>query len=488
MRRPDGVPAEISHRPFPPGFVIGAATAAYQIEGAVAEDGRTPSIWDTFSRVPGAVAGGDTGDVACEHYHRYREDVAIMREIGLHAYRFSVSWSRVCPDGGPVNTVGLDFYSRLVDELLSHGIMPWLTLHHWDMPQALEERGGWTSRTVVDRFVEYATTVHDALGDRVSHWTTHNEPWCSAFLGYVGGQHAPGRREPAAGIAAGHHLLLAHGASVTELRRRDPSLSLGITLNLQPIEPVDATSPGDLEAARRIDGQFNRFFLDPLLRGHYPDDVLEDLRPFGLEDLIAPGDLESISAPIDVLGVNYYHGDAVSYRPPIEPLDRRAPTTRPTGTPYPSAEGVHVHSRGLPRTAMNWEIQPEGLTTLLLRLHEDYLDGSSTRLWVTENGAAFHDIHDVHHDSVHDPERAAFVQAHLGAVLDAVDLGVDVGGYFAWSLLDNFEWAWGYGQRFGLVHVDYATQRRTVKTSGATLRDIIHAQALITGGPTGERP
>lgn len=464
-------------RSLPPAFLLGAATAAYQIEGAAHLDGRTDSIWDVFSREPGAVIGGDTGEVACDHYHRYRDDVRLMADLGLGAYRFSTSWSRVRPDGGAVNAKGLDFYSRLVDELLTAGIAPWLTLYHWDLPQALEESGGWTNRDTAYRFAEYALSVHDVLGDRVQSWTTLNEPWCASFLSYIGGEHAPGRQDPAAGVAAGHHLLLAHGLAVEGLRARDETLTLGITLNLTVADPVDDTDAGDLNAARVIDGQFNRFFLDPIFRGQYPTDVVADLDGLGLERHIQPGDLTTISAPIDSLGVNYYHGELVGATPSMRPMTTAAPSERPKLSPFPAADGVFWHQRDLPLTAMDWEVQPEGLTRLLRRVHEEYTSAAGVALVVTENGAAYNDV--VEPDgSVHDVDRVDFVRSHLKAILDAIDTGVPVGGYFYWSLLDNFEWAWGYEKRFGIVRVDYDTQERTLKDSAIEYRRIIRERTV----------
>jgi len=467
-------------RSFPREFLFGAATAAYQIEGAAHEDGRTDSIWDTFSRVPGAVINADNGDTACDHYHRYQGDVAMMKNLGLQTYRFSTSWSRVQPDGGPVNATGLDFYSRLVDELLGANIKPWLTLYHWDLPQALEEKGGWANRDTALRFRDYALNVHDALGDRVGVWTTLNEPWCSSFLSYTAGVHAPGRQSKRDGLAAGHHLLLGHGLAIEALRERDASLELGITLNLTVAKPVDPASAGDQDAARRIDGQFNRFFLDPIFRGAYPEDLLADVAGLGLEDHIHDGDLAQISQPIDTLGVNYYHGELVSDRPAEHPLIGEAPTGRPTGSPFPAADGVYNHPQGLPLTAMQWEVQPDGLRELLLRVNTEYAAPAGTGVYVTENGAAYDDV--VAPDGgVHDGERTAFLTSHLGAVLDAIDEGVDVKGYFYWSLMDNYEWAWGYEKRFGIVRVDYATQERTVKDSGLAYADIIRSRALPRG-------
>ena len=463
-------------RSFPSTFLFGAATAAYQIEGAAHEDGRTDSIWDVFCRVPGAVVNADNGDTACDHYHRYRDDVAMMKDLGLQAYRFSTSWSRVQPDGGAVNAKGLDFYSRLVDELLGKGITPWLTLYHWDLPQALQDAGGWANRDTAMRFRDFALGVHDALGDRVNSWTTLNEPWCSSFLSYIGGEHAPGIQDPATGLAAAHHLLLAHGLAAKELAARDASLQLGITLNLTVVDPVDPSDEGDLDAVRRIDGQFNRFFLDPIFRGSYPDDVLVDVAHLGLERHVQPGDLDVISSRIHCLGVNYYHGEAVSSRPSTAEMSTAAPSVRPKRSPFPAADEVHWHLRDLPTTAMGWEVQPEGLTRLLKRVHEQYTGPAGIALVVTENGAAYDD--ELIDGAVHDAKRVHFLEAHLGAILDAIDDGVPVGGYFYWSLMDNFEWAWGYDKRFGIVHVDYATQQRTPKDSAIAYTRVIAGRSL----------
>lgn len=474
-------------RAFPSDFLFGAATAAFQIEGAAHEDGRRDSIWDAFCRVPGAVINADNGDVACDHYHRYADDVALMKSMGLQTYRFSTSWSRVRPDGGALNPQGVDFYKRLVDELLDAGILPWLTLYHWDLPQALQDKGGWTDRDTADLFTEYALDMHDALGDRVNVWTTLNEPWCSSFLSYTAGLHAPGHYSVTEGVLAAHHLLLGHGQAVRELRARDASLNLGITLNLTVADPVDENDAADLDAARRIDGQFNRWFLDPIFRGEYPADVVEDIRGVdagaieALDRAVRPGDLEAISTAIDTLGVNYYHGEFVGgHAPAVPPTGGDAPTDRPGRSPFPSHEGIFWHERGLPRTPMNWEVQPEGLTRLLTRVWDEFAQPAGTTLFVTENGAAYDDERVVEGGEVriHDAERADFVSAHLGAILDAVEAGVDVRGYFYWSLLDNFEWAWGYEKRFGIVRVDYDTQLRTVKDSGREYSRIIAARAL----------
>jgi beta-glucosidase len=462
-------------RPIPPQLLLGVATAAYQIEGATHRDGRADSIWDAFSRVPGAVVGGESGERACEHYDRYRDDVALMRELGVQVYRFSTSWARVQPDGRTANSAGLDFYRRLTDELLEAGITPWLTLYHWDLPQALQEAGGWPARDTALRFADYAAEVHAALGDRIQHWTSLNEPWCSAFLGYLSGEHAPGEQNAQRSLDAAHHLLLGHGLATQRLRSLDASLDLGITLNMTVADPVDPHDPADLDAARRIDAQHNRLFLDPIFRGAYPADLEADLAARGLRLPVQEGDLAAIATPIDALGVNYYHGDAVSAHPPAAaPLSSAAPSERPKLSPFPAGDGIFTHQRGLPVTAMGWEVQPEGLTRLLRRIDTEYTRPAGVVLYVTENGAAYTDVPDAE-GFVDDIERAEFVRLHIDAVVDAIEAGVDVRGYFYWSLLDNFEWAWGYDKRFGLVRVDYDSQSRTVKRSGRLY------QAMIAG-------
>lgn len=483
-----------SERAFPSDFLFGAATAAFQIEGAAQEDGRRDSIWDAFCRVPGAVINADNGDVACDHYHRYRDDVALMKRMGLQTYRFSTSWSRVRPDGGALNEKGVDFYKRLVDELLEADILPWLTLYHWDLPQALQEKGGWTVRETSDLFTEYALDMHDALGDRVNVWTTLNEPWCSSFLSYTAGLHAPGHYSPEEGMLASHHLLLGHGQVVQELRRRDESLNLGITLNFTVADPADPTDPADVDVARRLDGQHNRWFLDPIFRGAYPADIVEDFRAAhpeataAFEAAVQPGDLEVISSHLDSMGVNYYHGDLVSAEPPANPpTGGDAPTDRPGQSPFPAGSGF-ANERGLPRTSMHWEVQYDGLRRLLERVSTEYAAPAGTVLYVTENGAAYDDVVDVEGGEarVHDAERVDFLRGHLGATLDAIENGADVRGYFYWSMLDNFEWAWGYEKRFGIVRVDYDTQERTVKDSGREYSRIIAARALDPSGPAVE--
>ena len=448
---------------FPPGFLWGSATAAAQIEGAAHEDGKEDSIWDAFAREPDAIAHGDTPEIASDHYHRMAGDVALMRELGLGAYRFSTSWARVKPGDGAVNPKGIDFYDRLVDELLEAGIMPWLTLYHWDMPQAVQEQGGWANRETAYRFAEFALAVRDALGDRVTHWTTFNEPLCSSLIAYASGEHAPGLREPRAALAAVHHQHLAHGLAVQALRDGD-ARKLGITLNLTNAIPHSPQDEVDVEAARRVDALFNRMYLEPVLLGRYPDDLLDDVRDYGLAELIRGDDLAIIGAPIDFLGVNYYHDDSVSGHPlPAGARTSMTPTARPKSSPFVGSEYVTFPSRDLPRTAMDWEVNPDGLRTLLVRLGRQY--PGLPPLYVTENGGAYGG--DVVEDGrVRDPERTAYIFRHLDAVAAAIDEGADVRGYFLWSLLDNFEWAWGFQKRFGIVHVDYETQARTIKDSG----------------------
>jgi beta-glucosidase len=459
---------------FPPDFLWGVATAAYQIEGAAAEGGRGRSIWDTFSHTPGLVRGGDTGDVACDHYHRFRDDVRLMAELGVRAYRFSVAWPRVQPTGrGPVNQTGLDFYRRLVDELLAHDIQPWLTLYHWDLPQPLEDLGGWPVRDTAARFGEYAQLMHGALGDRVWHWTTLNEPWCSAFLGYGSGAHAPGRKEAPAAIRAAHHLMLGHGLAVQAIRAGTAGSSqadaeVGVTVNLYAVSP-ESNSAADTDAARRIDGLANRFFLDPLLLGHYPGDVVDDLRAVTDFGHVRDGDLATIATPLSMLGINYYSRYVVagSDDSGSEPGARPAYWRR--SSDWPGSEHVRFGNRGLPVTAMNWEIDAPGLVEVLCRVATDYPE---LPIYITENGAAFADEVSAE-GTVHDPDRVAYLSEHVAACRRARQLGVPLQGYFAWSLLDNFEWAWGYSRRFGLVYVDYPTQRRIPKTSAHWFRELI---------------
>jgi beta-glucosidase len=448
---------------FPHGFIWGSATASYQIEGAAREDGRGPSIWDTFSRTPGRVYRGHTGDVACDHYRRYPEDVALMADLGLRSYRYSISWPRIQPDGtGPVNIRGLDFYDRLTDELIGKGIDPVVTLYHWDLPQTLEDRGGWTSRETAEAFAEYAQIVYARLGDRVRTWTTLNEPWCSAYLGYGSGRHAPGVTDPAAVFQSVHHLLLGHGLAARALRSAGAQ-SVSITLNPASIVAMDPDNPADLEAARIVDGLNNRIFLDPLLRGAYPADMREHMARFIDLSIIRDGDEAIINAPIDVLGVNFYTPTYVFAKP-----------GQPALPENPGTEGIGFRDPVGPVTDMNWQIEPAALTRLLERIHRDY-DGIP--LMVTENGAAYPDGPSAD-GGVHDTNRIEYLDGHLRACHDAISHGVDLRGYFVWSLLDNFEWAEGYAKRFGIVHVDYATQQRVAKDSARWYQDVIRRGGL----------
>jgi beta-glucosidase len=452
---------------LPATFRWGTATSAYQIEGAVNADGRTPSIWDTFCRVPGAIDNGDTGDTACDHYRRMPQDVALIRELGLDAYRFSVAWPRVQPRGkGPANQAGIAFYDRLVDELLRSGIEPWLTLYHWDLPQELEDAGGWPNRDTAYRFADYAELVYAKLGDRVAHWTTLNEPWCSAMLGYVEGVQAPGRRDFAAGMHAVHHLLLGHGLAVQRLRAANTGnpLQIGITLNLSTAKPA-TDSIADLEAARRADGLGTRIYLDPIWHGRYPEDVLADLAARGVHLPVQDGDLNTINARLDTLGVNYYFSLRSSG------VDEDGRDRDASG--HPVGRGVLC---GLPQTAMGWEIMPDDFADLLTRIGRDY---PGVPVFITENGAAFRDEPDAA-GFVHDRDRIDYLASHIAAVQQARETGTDIRGYFVWSLLDNFEWAYGYDKRFGIVRVDYPTQQRIPKLSAHWYRDTI--QRVRAGG------
>jgi beta-glucosidase len=431
---------------LPQDFLWGAATAAYQIEGAAHKDGRGESVWDRFAATPGKVRNGDSGEIACDFYHRYRDDVALIADLGLDAFRFSIAWPRVLPEGrGRVNQAGLDFYDRLVDELLAEGIEPFPTLFHWDTPQALEDAGGWPARATAEAFVEYAEAVVRRLGDRVRRWTTHNEPWVVAWLGHAWGEHAPGRTSEVDAVAAAHHLLLSHGWAVQAIRAAAPEAEVGITLNLSHAYAA-SDSPEDEAAAWHLDGEWNRWFLDPLFRRSYPADLLE--RCAVVAPFVHAGDLDAIAAPLDFLGVNNYFRVVVSgggERPHI------------------------VRDPDVPRTDMGWEVYPEGLHRLLVRVSADY---SPSAIYVMENGAAFPDIRG-HDGRVHDPERIAYLESHVEAVARAVAEGAPVRGYFVWSLLDNFEWACGYAKRFGIVYVDYPTLERVPKDSFYWYRDLI---------------
>lgn len=444
---------------FPADFCWGAATSSYQIEGAVDEGGRTPSIWDTFAATPGRVDQGDTGAVAVDHYHRWREDVDLMSELGLNAYRFSVAWPRVQPDGiGAGNAPGIAFYDRLVDRLLEKGITPWTTLYHWDLPEALEQAGGWPVRETAERFADYAAIVAEALGDRVKHWITLNEPWCAAFLGYASGIHAPGRTDLAEAVAASHHLLLGHGLAVQRLREIVPDAEVGITVNLYPVTPLDDSGRHD-DAVRRIDGLMNRWFLDPLLKGSYPKDVLHDMSAITDAAFILDGDTDVIAQPLDFLGVNYYTRHVVG-----------------AGL-WPGSADVRFHlNNGLETTATGWDIDPQGLVDILSQVQRDY---PAMPIYLTENGAAFDDV--AVDGVVHDANRIDFLETHLASLATLRAQGVDIRGYFAWSLLDNYEWSEGYAKRFGIVHVDYETQKRTPKDSAHWYADLIkrHRAAIL---------
>jgi beta-glucosidase len=456
----------VQRNELPVDFVIGTATAAYQIEGATRDGGRGDSIWDTFTRVPGAIADGTTGDVADDHYHRMPEDVGLISDFGFDAYRFSISWPRIQAEGtGAANLTGIDFYRRLAESLLERGITPWATLYHWDLPQALEDRGGWLARDTAPRFADYAAQVGEQLGDVITNWITLNEPWCSAFLGYASGHHAPGRQLGARSAEAAHHLLLGHGLALQSLRTARPDARVGTTLNLYSVRPA-GDSDADRDAARRIDGLSNRLFLDPLLRGRYPADVLDDLGKTAWFAENAPAqDLELISAPIDFLGINYYSRHTV------------AAGASPDGGPsaYPGSERVRIVSTGTPTTQMGWEIHPDGMVDVL-RMANELAPGLP--LYITENGSAYEDR--VEPDGqILDGERTDYLVAHLEAARDAVREGLPLKGYFVWSLMDNFEWAWGYSRRFGVVYVDYETQRRIPKQSGRWLAEFLRAEVPI---------
>ncbi|GAC1645503.1 MAG: GH1 family beta-glucosidase [Chloroflexota bacterium] len=440
---------------FPHDFLWGAATASYQIEGAATEDGRGESIWDRFSATPGKVRNGETGAIACDHYHRFRDDVSLMTELGLSAYRFSIAWPRILPSGrGSVNEKGLDFYDRLVDEILSRGIQPFATLYHWDLPQALEDERGWTNRATVEAYVGYVETVVRRLGDRVKHWITHNEPWVAAWLGYAYGKHAPGRTDGAVGgLLASHHLLLSHGMAVPVIRRECPGAQVGITLNLTPVYPA-TDDPADVEMARTVDSG-NRLFLDPIFRGEYPADLAE-IYPGQLPQ-IEQSDLRTIATPVDFLGINNYFRQVVRAG-----QDGEREFVRPPESDY---------------TDMDWEVAPDAFFDLLCRVTKDY---APSRIYITENGAAYPDVR-THDGRVLDPERQRYLEQYFAAASRASEAGAPLAGYFVWSLLDNFEWAEGYWKRFGIIFVDYPTLERVPKGSYAWYRSLIaeHREAPV---------
>jgi beta-glucosidase len=436
---------------FPRDFRFGVATAAFQIEGAA---GRGTTIWDSFCRVPGAIDGGDTGDIACDHYHRWKADVDLMASLHVESYRFSIAWARVLPDGRTPSREGLDFYRRLIERLLEHGIEPIATLYHWDLPQVLQDAGGWAVRDTCERFAEYAALLADEFGDLVDQWITQNEPLVAAFLGHAEGIKAPGQRDWPTALRVSHHLLLSHARAREAIKSITPAAQVGVALNLDPVHAATAHA-ADLAAARRGDGYLNRWFLDPLLRGAYPDDMLalydEHFGPF---DAVEDGDLAAICEPLDFLGVNYYRPNTVRYAPGCGPL-----------------ELTQVQREG-EQTAMGWRVDPSGLREMLARLRNDY---GPMPIYITENGAAFDDPAPNGEPWVDDPRRTAYLQGHIEAMRQAIAEGADVRRYCVWSLLDNFEWEHGYSKRFGIVHVNFQTQRRLPKSSGLWYRDYIDA-------------
>lgn len=458
----------MSSRAFPEGFLWGVATSAQQIEGGASEGGRGESIWDRFAATPGRIADGSNPLVACDHFHRWRQDVELMRWLGVGAYRFSIAWPRVAPQGyGKINLTGLEFYDALVDALLDAGIQPFVTLYHWDLPQALQEQGGWSARSTCELFAEYASVVAEHLGDRVRYWITHNEPWCVATLGHESGEHAPGHRNPTEALRVAHHLLLSHGWAAEAIRQKAGTAEVGIALILSPATPF-SSDEADREAARQFDGAFNRWYLDPLFLGCYPADAVSDRVRWGHlagEDLpfVREGDLRAISAPLDFIGLNYYSRTVL----------KLGPDGKPAAVSMAPREQL---------TEMGWEVYPEGLHDILIRLTRDY---GPRQIYITENGMACPDIPDGS-GRIADSRRRVFLRDHMIAAHRAIADGVPLRGYFIWSLLDNFEWAHGYTKRFGLYAVDSVTQLRRPKDSAFWCRDIIAANAV--GGSTPEMP
>ena len=439
---------------FPQDFIWGVATASYQIEGAWQADGKGESIWDRFSHTPGKITNGDTGDVACDHFHRWQEDVALLKELGINSYRFSISWPRLLPEGrGAVNPAGISFYDRLVDALLGADITPFVTLYHWDLPQNLQDEGGWPARDITKVFCEYTDVISRSLGDRVAAWTTINEPFVISMLGYYSGEHAPGHRDQHEALLSAHHILLAHGQAVPIIRANAPNAQVGIVLNIHPQTPASA-SQADAEEAYRWDGMINRWFLDPLAGKGYPQDIVD----YYQTDLafVEADDLQVITEPLDYLGVNYYtRGIARSQT-------------------VPESKNMSVSVIPGPVTQMGWEVYPQGMYDLLERINRDY---DFPEFYVTENGAAYPDIVD-EDGQVNDPQRLAYIQSHLQAVHRAIQAGIPVQGYFAWSFLDNFEWAFGYSRRFGIVYVDFETQQRIPKQSARWYRQVIKENSI----------
>jgi beta-glucosidase len=429
-------------------FVWGVATSSYQIEGAANEGGRGQSIWDTFCKVPGKVANFDNGDIACDHYHRYKEDLDLMKWMGVKAYRFSVAWPRVIPDGvGRVNEMGLDFYDRLIDSLLEREIAPWLTMYHWDLPEALQLRGGWNNREVVEWFGEYAEVLTSRFGDRVKNWMTLNEPLCSAWLGHLYGDMAPGIKDLQTALNVSHHLLMSHGLACQVIRSNVSEANVGIVINVTPAVPA-TDSQEDSNAAQLADGFDNRWFLDPVFGRTYPADVIDTL---GASPEIHSGDMKLIAQDLDFLGVNFYFRQTVAADQNSKPLPIRS-----------------VNRENVKRTAMNWEVHPQAFEEILLRISKEY---SPKAIYITENGSAWND--EVINGEIIDDERIDYLARHLDAMRSAREQGAPILGYFAWSFLDNFEWAYGYEKRFGLIYVDYKTQKRTPKKSAFFYRQLL---------------
>jgi beta-glucosidase len=451
MTTPDRpAPHAIQRSDFAADFLWGCATSSYQIEGAAHADGRVESIWDRFCATPGKVRGGATGEVACDHYHRWPEDFDIARGMGMQAYRFSIAWPRIFSDiGGRPNQKGLDFYARLVDGMLTRGLQPWATLYHWDLPQYLQEQGGWNNRATVDAYLAFVDAMTRRLGDRVKHWITHNEPWCTAIIGNFEGLHAPGLTDFKTALQVCHHVLLSHGKAVPLIRANVPDAQVGIALSLHPVRPA-TDSAADAAALARHDGLRYRWFLDPLHGLGYPEATLADVGDAAPR--VEAGDMEAIAARVDFLGVNYYFPETVSDAPGTAPLGAHA-------APPP----------GVQKTDLGWEVAPQGMTELLLRIESDY---HPAPIYITENGSCYDDVVDADGE-IADTDRRDYLERHLGALKDAINAGVPVKGYFAWSLIDNFEWAEGYERRFGLVHVDYATQQRRIKLSGKWYRNFL---------------
>ena len=440
---------------FPEDFLFGTATAAYQIEGAAKEDGRGTSIWDVFSHTPGKTLEGQTGDVACDHYHRFRDDIAMMTDLGMKSYRFSIAWPRIFPEKGVFNQKGMDFYKRLLEDLHNHHISPAVTLYHWDLPQWVEEEGGWRSRETIPYFVDYAETMFRELGDMVPLWITHNEPWCTSFLGHAFGQHAPGHTDWREALAVSHHVLLSHGEVVDVFRHSGQKGKIGITLNLTPTEP-GTSQPDDQALAQIVDGNSNRWFLDPLFHGAYPEDMMAFYsQTFGPLDFIQQGDHSKIATPIDFLGINYYSRNRVVYDEKSELFGIRM--LPPEGDP----------------TQMGWEVHPDSLYHLLKRIEKEY---TTIPLYITENGAAYED--EVVDGQVHDEKRQEFLRDHFLAAARFLQEGGNLKGYYVWSLMDNFEWSFGYSKRFGIVYVDYESQERIIKDSAKWYQQLIRSRSL----------